>query len=73
MPLDKAYQDGYYEQMVRLIRSFLSQALKTNENLDFAVLTGCLRIAQESIFTDLNNFKGHSISDEMWTFIVPGM
>ncbi len=64
VPLDKAYQNGYYEQMIQLIRSFLSQAFKTNENLEFAVLTGCLRIARESIFTGLNNFKVHSISDE---------
>nr|WP_304974234.1 AAA family ATPase [uncultured Acetatifactor sp.] len=64
VPLDKAYQRGYYTQMVDLIRSFLSQALKTNENLDFAVLTGCLRVARESIFTGLNNFKVRSISDE---------
>ncbi len=71
VPLDKAYQRGYYTQMVDLIRSFLSQALKTNESLDFAVLTGCLRIAMsssgrhgESIFTGLNNFKIRSISDE---------
>ena len=64
VPLDKAYQRGYYAQMVDLIRSFLSQALKTNESLDFAVLTGCLRIARESIFTGLNNFKVRSISDE---------
>ncbi len=63
VPLDKAYQDGYYAQMVKLIRSFLSQALKTNESLDFAVLTGCLRIARESIFTGLNNFNVCSISD----------
>ena len=64
VPLDKAYQDGYYPQMAKLIRSFFSQALKTNESLDFAVLTGCLRIARESIFTGLNNFKVRSISDE---------
>ena len=63
VPLDKSYQDGYYAQMVKLIRSFLSQALKTNENMDFAVLTGCLRIARESIFTGLNNFNVFSISD----------
>ena len=63
VPLDKAYQKGYYEQMIGLIRSFLSQALKTNESLDFAVLTGCLRIARESIFTGLNNFNVFSISD----------
>lgn len=70
VPLDKAYQDGCCPQMVKLIRSFLSQALKTNESLDFAVLTGCLRIAMssagrhlESIFTGLNNFNVCSISD----------
>ena len=64
MPLEKAYQDGYYARMVKLIRSFLSQALKTNESLEFAVLTGCLRIGRESIFTGLNHFKVFSISDE---------
>ncbi len=64
VPLDKAYQRGYYAEMVNLLRSFLSRALKTNENLEFAVLTGCLRIARESIFTGLNNFKVRSISDE---------
>lgn len=64
VPLDKAYQRGYYDRMVALIRSFLSQALKTNTNLEFAVLTSCLRIARESIFTGLNNFKVLSISDE---------
>ena len=63
VPLDKAYQEGYYAQMVKLIRSLFSQALKTNKNLDFAVLTGCLRIARESIFTGLNNFNVFSISD----------
>ena len=63
VPLDKAYQNGYYTQMVELLRSLFSQALKTNKHLDFAVLTGCLRIARESIFTGLNNFKVRSISD----------
>ena len=63
VPLDKAYQNHYYPQMVRLIRSLFSQALKTNEHLEFAVITGCLRIAKESIFTGLNNFMVHSISD----------
>jgi len=63
VPLDKAYQNGYYPQMVRLIRSLFSQSLKTNKNLEFAVLTGCLRIARESIFTGLNNFKVRTISD----------
>lgn len=57
VPLNKAYQNGYYPQMVRLIRSVFSQVLKTNKNLYFAVITGCLRIAKESIFTGLNNFK----------------
>lgn len=63
VPLDKAYQNHYYPQMVQLIRSLFSQVLKTNKNLEFAVITGCLRIAKESIFTGLNNFKVHSISD----------
>ncbi len=63
VPLDKAYQGGYYPEMVKLIRSFLSRALKTNKSLEFAVLTGCLRIARESIFTGLNNFNVFSISD----------
>lgn len=64
VPLDKAYQKGYYGEMVGHIRLMLSKALKTNTHLEFAVLTGCLRIARESIFTGLNNFKVHSISDE---------
>ncbi len=63
VPLDKAYQKGYYPQMVSLIRSLFSQVLKTNKNLYFAVITGCLRIARESIFTGLNNFKTGTISD----------
>ncbi len=63
VPLDKAYQKGYYQEMVYLIRSLFSQVLKTNENLYFAVITGCLRIAKESIFTGLNNFKVRTISD----------
>ncbi len=63
VPLDKAHQDGYYPQMVNLIRSLLSQTLKTNPDMYFAVITGCLRIAKESIFTGLNNFKVDSISD----------
>ena len=54
VPLDKAYQNGYYPQMVELIRSLFSPVLKTNESLHFAVVTGCLRIARESIFTGLN-------------------
>ncbi len=63
VPLDKAYQDGFYEEMVRLIRSLFSQVFKTNPNMYFAVITGCLRIAKESIFTGLNNFKVRTISD----------
>lgn len=63
VPLDKAYQKHYYAEMLQLIRSFFSQGLKTNPNLCFAVITGCLRIARESIFTGLNNFKVHTISD----------
>lgn len=62
VPLDKAYQAGYYQQMINLIRSLFSQALKTNPNMYFAVITGCLQIARESIFTGLNNFKVRSIS-----------
>lgn len=63
VPLDKAFQHGYYTEMVSLIRSLLGQALKTNDFLQFAVLTGCLRVSKESIFTGLNNFKVLSISD----------
>lgn len=63
VPLDKAYQNGYYLEMVNLIRSLFSQVFKTNGNLYFAVITGCLRIARESIFTGLNNFKVRTISD----------
>lgn len=63
VPLDKAYQCGYYPEMVNLIRSLFSQVFKTNGNLYFAVITGCLRIARESIFTGLNNFKVRTISD----------
>ena len=63
VPLDKAFQHGYYEEMVLLIRGLFGQALKTNEFLQFAVLTGCLRVSKESIFTGLNNFKILSITD----------
>lgn len=63
VPLDKAFQAGYYDEMVSLIRNFLGNALKTNDSLYFAVLTGCLRISKESIFTGLNNLKIHTISD----------
>lgn len=63
VPLDKAFQGGYYDEMVNLIRNLLGNALKTNDSLFFAVLTGCLRISKESIFTGLNNLKVHTISD----------
>nr|WP_330398969.1 AAA family ATPase [Lachnoclostridium sp. An76] len=63
VPLDKAFQSGYYDEMLNLIRNLLGNALKTNESLYFAVLTGCLRISKESIFTGLNNLKVHTISD----------
>ncbi len=63
VPLDKAFQAGYYDEMVSLIRNIFGNALKTNEYLYFAVLTGCLRISKESIFTGLNNLKVHTISD----------
>ena len=63
VPLAKANEKGYYEQMVTLLRKMFGNALKTNDNLYFAVLTGCLRIAKESIFTGLNNMKVMTISD----------
>lgn len=63
VPLDKAYQNGYYREMVSMIRSLFGEALKTNEFLQFAVLTGCLRVSKESIFTGLNNFRIFSITD----------
>lgn len=63
VPLDKAFQHGYYRQMAALIRGLFGQVLKTNDSLQFAVLTGCLRVSKESIFTGLNNFKVLSITD----------
>ena len=63
VPLDKAFQHGYYRQMAALIRGLFGQLLKTNDSLQFAVLTGCLRVSKESIFTGLNNFKVLSITD----------
>ena len=63
VPLDKAFQHGYYKEMVFLIRAMFGKALKTNDALAFAVLTGCLRVSKESIFTGLNNFKILSITD----------
>ena len=61
VPLDKAFENGYYKEMVSLIRGIFGMALKTNDSLQFAVLTGCLRISKESIFTGLNNFEVLSI------------
>ena len=63
VPLDKVFQDGYYDEMVNLIRNLFANVLKTNDSLYFAVLTGCLRISKESIFTGFNNLKVHTISD----------
>jgi len=66
VPLDKAFQAGYYDEMVSLIRGIMNNALKTNEYLYFAVLTGCLRIVKESIFTGLNNLQVHTITDRRY-------
>ena len=63
VPLDKAFHNGYYKEMVSIIRGLFEHALKTNEYLQFAVVTGCLRISKESVFTGLNNFKVLSIVD----------
>lgn len=63
VPLDKAFSNGYYDEMSELIRGLLGQALKTNDFLQFAILTGCLRVSKESIFTGINNFKVLSIMD----------
>lgn len=63
VPLDKAFQHGYYKEMVSLIRGLFGQAFKTNSFLQFAVLTGCLRVSRESIFTGLNNFKVYAVDD----------
>lgn len=64
VPLAKAFANGYYDQMISLIRNLLGQVLKTNSSLKFVVLTGCLRISKESIFTGLNNLKVLTIADE---------
>ena len=64
VPLDKAFENNYYNEMIILLRNMLEQSLKTNDNLYMAVLTGCLRIARESIFTGLNNFNIFSITDQ---------
>ena len=66
VPLAKAFENGYYDQMAFLMRNLLEQALKTNSNLKFAVMTGCMRISKESIFTGLNNLKVLSITDERY-------
>lgn len=66
VPLDKAYHNGYYHEMVSLIRGLFGQALKTNDYLQFAILTGCLRISKESSFTGLNNFEIVSIMDSKY-------
>ncbi len=66
VPLDKAYQRGYYDQMILLIRQMLNAALKTNDALQLAVLTGCLRISKESIFTGLNNLSVNTIVDAQY-------
>ena len=63
VPLARAFENGYCDQMIATIRSLLGQALKTNDSLKFAVLTGCLRISKESIFTGLNNLRVLSIAD----------
>lgn len=63
VPLDKAFQNGYYDEMLSLIRNLLGNGLKTNNYLQFAVLTGCLRIGKESVFTGLNNFRSNAITE----------
>ncbi|MBQ7502445.1 AAA family ATPase [bacterium] len=67
VPINYAEQNGYYKEMIIFMRKMLGSALKTNTSLKFAVLTGCLRIAKESIFTGLNNFKCHGISDAQFS------
>ena len=64
VPLENAYFNGFYDEMVSFIRSLFESALKTNDSLEFAVVTGCLRISRESIFTGLNNLKVVSVLDE---------
>lgn len=66
VPLDKAFENEYYDSMVMLVKNVFGQALKTNESLYFAVVTGCLRIAKESVFTGLNNFKVFSVADILY-------
>lgn len=66
VPLDKAFQSGFYDEMLQLLRNFLGNVLKTNDSLQFAVLTGCLRISKESIFTGLNNLRVNTITDALY-------
>ncbi|MCL1809286.1 MAG: ATP-binding protein [Clostridiales bacterium] len=65
VPLDKAFHNGYYDDMVDFMRIFLGEAFKTNEALEFAVVTGCLRISKESIFTGVNNLKINTITNKL--------
>ena len=67
VPLENAYFNGFYDKMINLIRSALESALKTNSSLEFAVMTGCLRISKESIFTGLNNLKVYSIRSKQFS------
>lgn len=67
VPLDKAYRSGYYDEMVELMRGLFGQALKTNDSLYLAVLTGCLRISKESIFTGMNNFNVYTVKDMQYS------
>ena len=73
VPLDYAYRSGYYDDMVELVRTLFGAAFKTNDSLEFAVLTGCLRISKESIFTGLNNFKVYTVTPvyNFCTFLNP--
>lgn len=67
VPLDKAYFNGYYSEMVGYMRLLFGEALKTNDYLEFAVITGCLRISKESIFTGFNNFKVRTVADTAYS------
>ena len=66
MPLENAFFEGFYDEMIKFLRSLFESALKTNSHLEFSVITGCLRISRESIFTGLNNLKIISILDERY-------
>lgn len=67
VPLENAYFNGFYDKMIELIRSVFESVLKTNDSLEFGVLTGCLRISKESIFTGLNNLNVHSVTDNAFS------